>query len=166
MSLEELANLFKKLTWKPRYINDAPRTIKDLTRIVCDEYGGDASLLWKGKHIAEVKRTFQSIHGVGEGISNMAVLLIKEAFSIRFDDLDKPHMDIKPDVHTMRVLYRLGVTSSQTTWEAIEGARRINPEYPGAIDGALWWIGRNYCHALNPECEKCYVEKVCEKCVE
>lgn len=37
----------------------------------------------------------------------MAVLLIERAFDIRFPDVDRSAMDIKPDVHTMRVLYRL-----------------------------------------------------------
>jgi len=53
-------------------------------------------------------------------------------------------MDIKPDVHTMRVLYRLGVSSSLNTDSAISAARLISPSYPGAIDGPLWSVGRNW----------------------
>lgn len=166
MSLDELADLIKKLEWKPRYTNDAPRTIKDLTRIVCEECGGDASLIWKGKHAAEVKRTLLRIHGVGEGIANMTLLLIEEAFDTRFDDLDRPNMDIKPDVHTMRVLKRLRVSHEEKPQAAIEAARRLNPEYPGELDGVLWWIGRIYCHSSNPECHQCCVEKVCQKNIE
>jgi endonuclease III len=163
MSLEELADLIEKLEWKPRYTNDAPRTIKDLTRIVCEECGGDASLIWKGKRATEVKRTLLRIHGVGEGIANMTVLLIEEAFSIRFNDLDRPNMDIKPDVHTMRVLYRLGVNPEVSPQSAIKAARLLNPEFPGALDGVLWWIGRKYCHSSNPACDECCVDKVCQK---
>jgi endonuclease III len=163
MSLEELADLFGRLPRRPRYVNDAPRTLKELTRIVVEECGGDASKIWMGKRASEVKRTFLSIHGVGPGIASMAVLLIEAAFAIRFDDLDRKLMDIKPDVHTVRVLYRLGVSQAKTEQAAIAAARQVNPEYPGAIDGALWWVGRTWCHASAPQCSMCCMEPVCAK---
>jgi endonuclease III len=163
MSLEELADLFARLPRHPRYINEAPRTLKELTRIVVEECGGDAANIWKGKRASEVKRTFQSIHGVGLGIANMAVLLIEVAFPIRFDDLDRKNMDIKPDVHTIRVLYRLGVSYATTEQASIDAARRLNPPYPGAVDGPLWLIGRTWCFTSDPQCATCCIEKVCAK---
>ena len=163
MSLEELAGLLARLPRRPRYINDAPRTIKELTRIVVEECNGDASGIWKSKRASEVKRILMSIHGVGPGIANMGVLLIERAFNIRFDDLDHSRMDIKPDVHTKRVLYRLGVSGMETEQDAIEAARRLNPKYPGEIDGALWLIGRKWCHASNPNCPDCPMTRSCSK---
>jgi endonuclease III len=163
MSLEELADLFTSLPRRPRYVNDAPRTIHDLTRIVVEECGGDAAKIWTGKHAAEVNRTFRSIYGVGPGIANLAVLLIEQAFLIRFDDLDRPHMDIKPDVHTKRVLYRLGMSDREEETAAIEATRRMNPSWPGELDGALWWIGRYYCRPTNPACGNCPLSSECEK---
>lgn len=163
MSLEELADLFAHLPRRPRYVNDAPRTLKELTRIVVEECRGDASKIWQGKRASEVKRTFLSVHGVGPGIANMAVLLIEAAFSIRFDDLDRRNMDVKPDVHTIRVLYRLGVSQAMTEQAAVEAARRLNPDYPGAVDGPLWNIGRTWCHAIAPRCSLCCMESVCAK---
>lgn len=160
---EELAYLFAHLPRRPRYVNDAPRTLKELTRIVVEECRGDASNIWKGKRASEVKRTFLSIHGVGPGIASMAVLLIEAAFPIRFDDLDRNNMDIKPDVHTIRVLYRLGVSQAMTELAAVEAARRLNPEYPGAVDGPLWNIGRTWCYAIAPKCSACGMEMVCAK---
>ena len=47
------------------------------------------------------------VYGVGNGISNMAVRLIESMYDFRFPDLDYSRMDIKPDVHTTRVLYKL-----------------------------------------------------------
>lgn len=163
MSLEELAALFAGLPRRPRYVSDAPRTLNELTRIVVEECGGDASNIWKGKRASEVKRTFLSIYGVGPGIANMAVLLIEAAFPIRFDDIDRRQMDIKPDVHTIRVLYRLGVSQAMTEQAAVEAARELNPEYPGALDGPLWNIGRTWCDAIAPRCFACCVEDVCAK---
>jgi len=163
MSLGELANLFSRLPRRPRYVNDAPKTVRDLTRIVVEECGGDASRIWTDKRAAEVKRTFLSIHGVGPGIANLAVLLIEQAFPIRFIDLDRPRMDIKADVHTKRVLYRLGMSDEEEENAAMEAARQMNPGWPGAMDGALWWIGRYYCRPNNPNCLSCPVNRVCMK---
>jgi len=161
LSLEELADLFTLLPRKPRYVHDAPRTIQDLTRIVIEECDGDAANLWHGKRAAEVNRTFQSIHGVGPGIANMGILLIEKAFGIRFSDLDRSRMNIKPDVHTVRVLYRLGASEAPTIEAALAATHQMNPTFPGGLDGALWEIGRRWCSATNPNCAHCPVNQDC-----
>ena len=163
MSLEELETLFKTLPRHPRYVNDSPRTVRDLTRIVVEECNGNAANIWLGKRAAEVKRTFMSIHGVGDGISNMGVLLIEKAFGIRFSDLDRMHMNIKPDTHTVLVLYRLGASEERTIESAFVATWRMNPAFPGELDGALWDIGRKWCYASDPNCEGCPVSFVCAK---
>ncbi len=164
MTLDDLETLFYHLPRHPRYLNDAPRTIKELTRIVVKDCGGDASRIWKGKTAIQVHRTFDSIHGVGPGIASMAVLLIEKAFPVRFED--RENMDIKPDVHTVRVLYRLGVSNAMTSEAALETSRKMNPEFPGKVDGALWEIGRHWCHPTGPDCARCPVTSLCEKRLE
>ena len=163
VTINDLADLFSRLPRKPRYINNAPRTVKELTQIVVDEFNGDASGIWINRPAHAVTKTFQSIFGVGTGIANMSVLLIEKAYGIRFSDLDRPHMDIKADVHTKRVLYRLGVSLEQTENSAIKAARRMSPEYPGELDAPLWVIGRKWCHALNPMCVDCPMFVNCQK---
>jgi endonuclease III len=163
MSIDEISDLFERLPRKPRYIHDAPQTVRELTRKVARNYFGDASRLWKWRKAGDVKRTFQSIHGVGPGLANMAVLLIEKAFDVRFDDLDRKEMDIKPDVHTIRVLYRLGVSESRSESAAIEAARRLNPSYPGAVDMPLWYIGREWCSENAPKCNRCRMMEACPK---
>jgi endonuclease III len=163
MTLDELTSLFSQLPRKPRYVNAAPRTVKELTEIVVRDYNGDASKIWEGKRASEVKRVFHSIYGVGPGIASMAVLLLERGYGIRFSDMDRRNMDVKPDVHIMRVLYRLGISWSQTESAAVEAARRLNPEYPGGIDSALWLIGNKWCTAYVPRCTQCWMGKVCKK---
>ena len=163
MSLDALADLFAHLPRKPRFVNDAPQTLHDLTRIVVEECGGDAELLWAGRRAADVNRIFRSVHGVGPGIASMGVLLIEKAFGIRFSDLDRTRMDIKPDVHTVRVSFRLGASKAQTTNAAIEASRCMNPSFPGGLDGALWEIGRRWCFASNPNCAECPMNEVCKR---
>ena len=93
----------------------------------------------------------------------MSVLLIEKAYNIRFSDLDRKKMDIKPDVHTIRVLYRLGISKELSEKAAIEAARKMNPKYPGQLDAPLWNIGRSWCFARKPDCVHCPVETVCQK---
>lgn len=163
LSIHDLTVLFSKLPHKPRFVNDAPRTVKELTEMVVKDFNGDASLIWTRKSASFVKKVFQSIYGVSNGISNMSPLLIEKAFGIRFSDLDRPSMDIKPDVHTIRVLFRLGMANDQTEEEAIQTARRMHPEFPGELDAPLWIIGRRWCHPNNPNCVECPMNKVCQK---
>jgi len=163
LSIEDIAEIISKLPKKPRYKTAAPRSIKELTTLVVNKYGGDASRIWMEKSAAEVNKTFQSIYGVGPGIANMSVLLIEKAYSIRFSDLDRKTMDIKPDVHTMRVLFRLGATEEISESAAVAAARKLNPDYPGEIDAPLWIIGREWCHAQKPDCNRCPMVGVCSK---
>lgn len=72
-------------------------------------------------------------------------------------------MDIKPDVHTMRVLYRLGVSQAESAQESIEAARSLNPACPADLDGPLWSVGRTWCHASKPDCGGCPVSGSCER---
>lgn len=155
--------LFNDLKYKPRYINDAPRTILELSRLVIDEYNGKSEKVWQGRSAEDVKNTLQKIHGVGEGIANMALLLIEKAYGPQFDDEDHKSMDIKPDVHTKRVLFRLGLAEQESPIDAILATRLLNPEYPGALDGPLWIIGKRWCHATAPDCKNCYVKENCQK---
>jgi len=163
MSIVEITGIFTQLPKKPRYLNAAPRTFQDVTRIVVDQFGGHAERIWTNKRAIDVRRTFLSVYGVGSGIANMAVILIEKAYGFQFSDLDHTRMDIKPDVHTTRVLYRLGVSAAMDENEAVMAARYLNPPYPGGIDGALWFVGRKWCLALKPTCAQCPMNSICPK---
>ena len=163
MSAADIRALLESLPHRPRYMNDAPKTILDLTKIVLEECGGCASRIWEGRSAFEVQRKLMSIQGVGPGIANMTTLLIEKAFPYRFKEEDRRRMDIKPDVHTMRVLYRLGASRAETEKEAIEAARSLNPACPGDLDGPLWYVGRTWCHSSKPDCGDCPLSGSCER---
>lgn len=163
LSEVDLLGLINRLPRKPRFYTSAPRTIFELTRIVVEDFDGDAARIWRGRQAMAVRRTFLQIYGVGPGIANIAVLLLEKAYNVQFSDLDHSRMDIKPDVHTMRVLYRLGVSAAVNEDEAIRAARHLNPSYPGEIDSSLWWLGRHYCSASNPACNLCPMQDLCRK---
>jgi len=163
MTLAELGDLVNRLPKKPRYINAAPQTIQDLTKIVVEKYKGDAEGIWAKHNALEVRKVFLSVYGVGPGIANMAAVLIEKMYGFQFSDLDHTRMDIKPDVHTMRVLYRLGVAAAVQEDEAVRAARYLNPVFPGEIDGSLWHLGREFCNASKPFCYKCPMRSVCPR---
>jgi endonuclease III len=161
--IEELELLFRSLPSKPRYITDAPRTVKELSQIVLREYGGNAAKIWAGQTSTHVKSVFRRIYGVGPGIASMIVLLLEKCFKIHFTDLDHRTMDVKPDVHIVRVFQRLGFINVSDSVEALKAARRLNPEYPGALDAPTWVIGKRWCSPFAPQCSVCVVRAVCPK---
>jgi len=128
-SIEEIDEIFRKLPRKPRYINDAPYTVKGLSEIIVNEYNGQTQELWENRSSKAVKATFERIHGVGPGIASMIILLLERWFKVYFDDLDHRNMDVKPDVHIIRVFQRLGFISEPTSTAALNAARRLNPEF-------------------------------------
>jgi len=164
-SIKELRELFERLPYRPRYINDAPKTVKELSEMILREFNGDVEAIWRNKSAAEVKRTFQRIYGVGPGISSMIVLLLERWFGVKFDDVDHTKMDVKPDVHIRRVFYRLGFIKERTREAALNAARRLNPEFPGALDAPAWKMGREWCTEYNPRCHSCPMNAVCPKII-
>lgn len=161
MTTEQLAEVMKRLPRKPRYLGDAPRTILEMAQMVANEFGGNAELLWRGRTAQEVENRLRMIHGIGEGIASMAVILLERCRGVRFPDWSS--MNVKPDVHVQRVLYRLGVTAALSEVEAIRAAARLNPDYPGALDPPLWVIGRRWCKETSPNCADCKVSALCAK---
>ena len=161
-TLNNLDAIIRSLPRKPTLVNDAPRTILDLSRMIRDRFGARAENMWEDRSPAEFERDLRSIHGVGPGIASMTTNLLVRRYGDVFSENDLHTVDIKPDTHTRRVLHRLGVAANDSHTAAVEAARRLNPSFPGAIDGPLWWIGRQWCHASIPDCRACPLAHRCE----
>lgn len=162
-SIEEIRDILESLPKKPRYINAAPRTVKELSEIVLNEYNGDTSKIWTNQKAKNVKKTFSRIYGVGSGISSMIVLLLERCFDIHFTDIDHREMNVKPDTHVVRVFHRLGFIPEPTCENALESAKNLNPKFPGALDSAAWIIGKRWCNPTSPSCSNCSMEDICLK---
>lgn len=159
----DLDRIFRELPLKPRYIGDAPRTVKELSEMVLMEYDGDVTKIWQNKTSSYVKATFQRIYGVGPGIASMIVLLLERCLRVQFTDIDHKNMDVKPDVHIVRVFHRLGFVPEPNEAEALKAARILNPDYPGALDPPTWIIGKKWCTPFAPRCQSCPLNEVCPK---
>jgi len=158
----ELIGLVKGLAVQPRWgAREGARTLSDAARLVWERFGGDAAAIWKGASPAEVEKTLQEIHGIGAGIASMATRILYDDFSC-FRGQER-QIDVKPDVHLVRVFQRLGIIDADSENEAIRAARRLNPEFPGELDWPAWRIGRLWCRPRRPDCAQCPLTGDCAK---
>jgi len=139
----------------------ALRTIKACNKIISD-FQGKAKNIWQGnKTSKEVYGNFKSFEGIGQKKASMATNILARDFKIRFKD--KNNIDISYDVHVRRVFLRTGLIKRDDKDQVINMARQLNPEYPGLIDLATWYIGKHYCKSQNPLCDECPLKTVCQK---
>ncbi len=161
MTEGEIRSDLYQLDKKPRYINAAPRTVSQVSQMVCKEFGGKAEALWHNTSARKVQDRLRQIYGVGPGIASMIVILLERLRWAHFEDLYD--VNVKPDVHVQRVMYRLGLVDRMSEAEAICAARALSPHYPGELDTPLWWIGKHWCFDTNSECGKCPMDDLCPK---
>ena len=155
---EEIHQIFKK---------DVRHRFKDLmadlfccaVKRIQRNYAGDASKIWNDKPSSGLLiYRFLQFKGVGIKIATMATNILMRQFGVELRD--KRSIDISPDVHTVRVFQRLGLTSFDNDNEikSREGtmyiARAICPEYPGIFDYPCWFVGNQFCDAQDPKCIK------------
>lgn len=164
MTEVEILTALKQIDGKPRYLSDAPRTIREVADQVVHKYQGDARELWRGQSASTVKQRMMSFFGVGPGIAAMVAILLDKHKEITLGPKDYEGMDPKPDVHVQRVFARLALCDSNPSEaEVIATARRLHPSYPGELDGPCWRIGRTWCHAERPDCPNCPMNDLCPK---
>jgi len=127
-----------------------------------ENYNSNASNIWSSSPKAlEVIKRLQEFKGIGQKKSNMAALLLYRDLKIPMKNLEG--VDIAYDVHVRRVLLRTGLCKKDNIKHMIGTIRRYHPEFPAKLDGPLWHIGRNWCHARKVECRKCVLKVVCPK---
>ena len=148
----ELIGLLEDLAVRPRWgVEQGAKTLSDAARLVWERFGGDAGAIWRDASPGEVEKTLQEIHGIGAGIASMATRILRDDFGC-FRGQER-QIDVKPDVHLVRVFRRLGIIDSPN--EAMRTARRLNPEFPGELDWPAWQIGKHWCHPKEPDCAQC-----------
>jgi len=62
-----------------------------------------------------------------------------------------------------RVFLRTGLVEVDKKQVVIEAARRLNSNWPGALDLPAWLIGREWCHEKSPKCHNCLIDSVCPR---
>lgn len=130
---------------------------------IIDKYDGNANKIWSNNpSSAQVVYRFLEFEGCGIKIATMTANILARQFKIKMSDYYS--IDISPDVHIKRVMYRLGFVDKNSKVEMIiYKARELNPKFPGLIDFACWQIGREYCRPNFNECrcDECFMKNVC-----
>jgi len=158
----ELQHLLESLPIRPRYgCKKGARTLGDIAALVMG-FGGDASAIWRNASPKQVEgRLVNGIYGIGQGIAAMTVRILRDDW--REFRGQEHEIDVKPDVHVMRVFRRTGLTRTETEREAVEVARELNPPFPGELDWPAWDIGQKWCRPTDPLCTTCPLGSICPK---
>ena len=135
---------------------------------IINEYDGDASKIWEGTPPSRlVILRLLEFEGIGIKIAAMATNILSRDYHIPMRDLTA--IDISPDVHVKRIMYRLGLVSSKDgNWqnispaEVVNKAALLNIDFPGIFDLLFWDIGNqgicenNHCNSQKcPFCDFC-----------
>jgi len=166
LTLEQVEELMTRPTPLHRFPSKMSRNFYLALRLLEDQYGGNASLIWEDRpSSATVVYRFLEFRGVGPKIATMAANILARDFKIPLSD--HYSIDISVDVHIRRVFVRLGLTGPKPTSEQIIcRARALNPGFPGLLDLPAWKIGRRWCKPRRPDCLACYMNKVCPSVVQ
>ncbi len=161
LSEPDLISLLEGLPVKPRYGSKrGAETLKDAAMLVVRDSAGDAAAVWRNASPAEVEKRLQSIKGVGPGIASMVTRILHD--DCRMFRGQERQIDVKPDVHVMRVFKRAGLAHSESEDDARNTARTLNPIFPGELDWPAFDIGQRWCHkGTKPSCGECPLESVC-----
>jgi len=130
------------------YRNKA-RKIVDLSKIIVNEYNGRFEELLKGD-LNEVRERLLKLPGIGPKTADIVLLFY----------LKKPVIPI--DTHIKRVSKRLKLTS-KSGYEDIRRALQSIFRESDYLDVhfLLILLGREYCKARNPLCDKCPLSDLC-----
>lgn len=159
----ELERILRSLPALPRYPRQAARTIISLCQVVIHRHGGSAAHLWQGAPVQRVLDDLLAVWGIGPGIAHMTVLILMDDFGYQPTEEELRTIDVKPDVHLVRVFYRAGLSTEHTEAASLAAARQWHPTFPGALDWSAWDIGRNYCFPHHPDCAGCPLDSTCAK---
>ena len=148
-----------------RFPNQSARWFVAGAQQVIDDYGGNAGAVWGDQPTArELQARLNEFLGISQKKAAMAVEILAGQFGVDIRELSGS--DIAYDVHVRRLMLRTGLAERDEVNHMVEAARIANPARPGALDLPMWEIGRTWCHARQPECDRCVVGDVCPRQVD
>lgn len=165
ISLEKYIEIFnrKKLH---RFNTEQAKCFYFAIQKIKNKYNSFAANIWNDNpSSATIILRFLDFDGVGIKIATMAANILVRQYRIQVKD--KYSIDISPDVHVKKIMYRMGLIKDRNNIdEIIYKARELYPSFPGIIDFSMWKIGREYCFETNPNCECCPINCDCKKIIE
>ena len=133
--------------------NVKAKRLKDVSRAVLDNFNGDvASVLALPREDAKAK--LMELPGIGD---KTADVLLTSRYSYR---------EVLPiDTHFDRVAKRLGIASSNASYDEVQKAYMTFLPKPlrERASGLLWLLAKNTCSARNPRCIDCPLQRICTR---
>lgn len=166
LSHHEIVKIFENagLQFLSRYRSIA-KWVLDACKKVCDEYDAKAENIWNDKpRSSDLYRRFLGFNGIGQKKASMAVNILVRDFGIEING-SKQLIDVSYDRHVRRVFLRTGLVNEDNEVTIVQAARKLNREYPGALDLPMWEIGRTWCRPTNPDCNGCILSTLCPRYV-
>ena len=159
----ERERLLARLPVGPRWGAAAgAKTLRDAAELTLEHSArGDAAAIWRDASPRLAKRRLRTIHGVGPGIADMIVRILHDEWGLFRAQASQ--IDVKPDVHVVRVFKRLSLVAEGAAADVVDAARRLNPGFPGGLDWPAWKVGTDWCHASAPDCGRCPLADACPK---
>lgn len=126
------------------------------------QYGGYAGRIWNDTpRASDLQNRFDEFDGISQKKASMAANILVRDFQIPVSD--RQGIDVSYDVQIRRVFIRASLVAEDTEEAVIGIARELNPDYPGAMDLAAWYIGRSHCRPRDPRCYECPLDALCPK---
>ncbi|MCC7071397.1 MAG: endonuclease III [Deltaproteobacteria bacterium] len=105
-----------------------------------------------GGQVPRARALLEELPGVG---TKSAAVIVANAFG-------EPAIAV--DTHVGRVSKRMGLTANDDPWKVEQDLTALLPkERLLEAHHVLIWHGRRICHARNPACGECPVERMCKK---
>lgn len=159
-----LASLVRQIRRRPalhRYPARVGDWLKSTSSYISDVYGSRPRLLWSDRpSAAEMEKRFDALKGFGQKKSSMAVNILVRDYGVLISG-SKRGIDVSNNAHVRRVFLRAGLINVGTEAQVLLAARKLNPEYPGALDLPAWKIGRTWCTESTPDCTACAIGQEC-----
>ena len=167
---EYYVKLFNKNKYH-RFNDVMAKALYNSIKIIETKYSGHAENIWNDNpSSSEIVYRFLEFDRVGVKIATMAANILSRDYGIPVKD--HYAIDISPDIHVKRAMYRLGLIeeipnddfSNIDSTKIIYRAKSIYPEFPGIMDLAFWQIGKDKI-CTNTECHAdiCPFGKICKR---
>jgi len=162
ISHAEIKKVFREKPVLHRFPKVMACRMKSACQLIIEKYDGKVENIWNDKPRSEdLQGRFDEFDGVGQKKASMATNILVRDFGIEVKD--RRGIDVSYDIHIRRVFLRTGLVDRDDRDLMVQTARKLNPDYPGALDLPCWQIGRTWCHPKNPDCKNCYLNEYCPK---
>jgi uncharacterized HhH-GPD family protein len=144
-----------------RFPGQQARSVKACAEKLIALYAGRAENIWAGVPDALVVRSrLLEFRGVSQKLANMMTRVLCTSYAVPL--IRWSRIDVAVDRHVARVFLRTGMVAGEPGRKCyavpelreavIAAARRLHPDFPGALDEPAFWIGKDWCNASNAFC--------------